>query len=247
MSHLEVFFIGTGEAINSGGKANQAIWIKADRYNILVDCGPTTLYCIQKYGIDINELDAIIFTHFHGDHFIGVVGLDLAMTISQRRITSIIYGGPRGLKKHFENVYKVCYENFYPNTQFIREFEEYLPLRKYHLFDTIEIIPFEMNHKKESLGYKIKFQEKSIAITGDTGWNSSLKPLSENTDLFITECSFYKKMQNYSSHLSYQELKENKNVLNSRRIVLTHTGQEVQRNKNNLDFEIAEDGMKIII
>ncbi len=244
MSKVRLLFLGTGDYANTGARANQAIWIQSNNTNVLLECGPTTLYRMQQERLNPDDLQAVLVTHFHADHFIGLVFLDLALTLDWNRHRTITYAGPKGLTDHFIEAYKICYGDFYPNYQFPRNFEEYFPKQTYNL-EGIKIFPIPMKHRKESLGYRIIIEDKIIAFTGDTAWHEDISSLSKDADILITECVEYQK--NAKNHLSYQELIENSSSLKAKKIVLTHVGKEILENKNRIQWEVVEDGREIFL
>ena len=225
---MKIIFIGTGDALNSGGKANQAFLIETEEKKILIDCGPTTLYRLRTLGIDLNEIDGILFTHYHGDHFLGVIGLDLTMTL-EHRSKEMIYAGPHGLKSHFPDLYSQCYKSFYPNDQFVRKFVEYNPNQVNHLWN-IGIESLEVLHSQSSLGYRLHIEDKIIAITGDTAWCEGIAKLAEESDLFICECEYYLENREHR-HLSYEILKNHTDKISASRTLLVHCGEELLREK----------------
>ncbi|MBV6522289.1 MAG: Ribonuclease Z [Gemmatimonadaceae bacterium] len=61
---------------------------------MLFDCGEGTQRQMMRYGISFNIQD-IYFTHFHTDHFLGVIGLMRTMSL-QGRTEPLRLHGPRG-------------------------------------------------------------------------------------------------------------------------------------------------------
>jgi ribonuclease Z len=64
---------------------------------MLIDCGEGTQRQMMRYGISFN-LGDIFFTHFHGDHFFGVIGLLRTMAL-QGRTEPLRLWGPRGAQR----------------------------------------------------------------------------------------------------------------------------------------------------
>jgi len=115
-------------------------------------------------------------------------------------------------------------------------------------FGGIRVTPFSVIHPSGSLSYALRVRcgGKEIGYSGDTEWNENLIEAARGTDLFISECYFYDKKIHY--HLNYQILKDKKESLGSRRLVLTHMGEEVlNRLQSMVDMEWAEDGTKILL
>lgn len=246
MSDVKILFLGTGDFASNGCKANQAIWIQHEDTYLLLECGPTTLYRMQQTKLDPDRLSAVLVTHFHGDHFMGLIFLDLFLTLESKRTRKMVYAGPQGIAEHFQKAYQICYGDFYPNTQFVRDFTEYSPSQRY-LLENISIQTIPMKHRQESLGYRLSFGNKTIAFTGDTGWHEGLIPLAQDADLLITECVEYERNPRQQHHLSYEDLFSNKEKLRAKHILLTHVGKSLLANKNKIHFEILQDGQEIIL
>ncbi len=68
----EVVFVGTSDAFGAGGRRQSAILVRGPRGTLLMDCGATTNTGLAELGIDRNEIETILISHFHGDHFGGV-------------------------------------------------------------------------------------------------------------------------------------------------------------------------------
>ncbi len=64
---------------------------------LLFDCGEGTQRQMMRYGVSF-ALSEIFFTHFHGDHFLGVIGLVRTLGL-QKRETPMHFYGPRGAKR----------------------------------------------------------------------------------------------------------------------------------------------------
>src|SRR5690349_9768545 len=94
MSGLEFRFIGTGNAFAPGGLCWNG-FVANRRY--LFEAPPQALQSLNTLHIDANELDAVVLSHHHGDHFLGLPFLVLQWKYSKRtRPIRII--GPAGTK-----------------------------------------------------------------------------------------------------------------------------------------------------
>ena len=65
--------------------------------SLLFECGEGTQRQMMRYGVTFAFGD-IFFTHFHGDHFLGVIGLVRTLGL-QGRTEPLRLVGPRGAKK----------------------------------------------------------------------------------------------------------------------------------------------------
>ena len=72
MSQVEVLFLGTGDAVGSGGRLQTCFHVRAGEMQCLIDCGTTVLISMKRFGVDPSAVDAIVLSHLHGDHFGGL-------------------------------------------------------------------------------------------------------------------------------------------------------------------------------
>lgn len=94
---LSVRFLGTSASRPTveRGVSSLALIREGDTY--LIDCGEGTQRQMMRYGISF-ALDDILFTHFHVDHFLGVVGLMRTLSL-QGRSAALRCWGPRGAER----------------------------------------------------------------------------------------------------------------------------------------------------
>jgi len=216
-------FYGIGDAFSSGGKNSAAIYSWIENKGILLDCGPQTLSTLKRYKKGTEDIDLILITHFHGDHFGGLPFILLEAIIQQRRKKKLTIIGPEGTKEKVEHLFNLLYPNIaslergFPCVY--KKIDENLPIE----FEGIKIAAFKMNHTPEALGYRIETVFSAIAYSGDTGWTNNLKSLVLNTRFAIVECSFLS--IELDSHLNLQEALILAPLTKS--LVLTHLGQDV--------------------
>ena len=91
----EVIFIGSSDAFGAGGRRQSAILLRNSSGTALIDCGGTTLTGLAQLGIARNEIDAILVSHYHGDHFMGIPQFLLAAIYEDSRSTPLPIAAPR--------------------------------------------------------------------------------------------------------------------------------------------------------
>ena len=69
---MQLQFVGCGDAFGSGGRFNTCFHVTGARSNFLIDCGASSLPALKRLGIGRDDIDLILITHFHGDHFGGL-------------------------------------------------------------------------------------------------------------------------------------------------------------------------------
>ena len=82
-------FLGSGDNFGSGGRFQACIHIDAGANRFLLDCGASSLIAMKRAGISTAAVDVILISHLHGDHFGGIPFFILdAQLISRREAPS---------------------------------------------------------------------------------------------------------------------------------------------------------------
>ncbi len=100
----ELVFIGTSDAFGAGGRRQSAIFLRGPSSGALVDCGMTTGTGLAELGIERDEVDAILISHFHGDHFGGIPAFLLAALYEDQRTEPLRIAGPPGIQRRVYNL-----------------------------------------------------------------------------------------------------------------------------------------------
>ncbi|HUG06755.1 MAG TPA: MBL fold metallo-hydrolase, partial [Candidatus Limnocylindria bacterium] len=102
-----VRFIGSGDSFGSGGRFQTCILVDADGYRFLIDCGATSLVALKRSGVDPGSIDAVLLTHFHGDHSGGVPYLILDGQFGKRE-RPLLIAGPPGVRERMTAVFEAA-------------------------------------------------------------------------------------------------------------------------------------------
>jgi ribonuclease Z len=94
---LSVTFLGTSAARPTVERNVSGLALVREGETLLFDCGEGTQRQMMRYGVSF-ALNDIFFTHFHGDHFLGVIGLVRTLGL-QGRLDPLRLWGPRGAKQ----------------------------------------------------------------------------------------------------------------------------------------------------
>jgi ribonuclease BN (tRNA processing enzyme) len=100
-------------------------------------------------------------------------------------------------------------------------------------------------HTPEAIAIRVGYGGRTIAYSGDTGWTDALIHAADGADLFI--CQVYTYDLPADTMLSYQELRQHRDTLTCRRLILTHVDGQMLRHRASVTDEIAEDGMEITL
>ncbi len=94
---LSVTFLGTSAARPTVERNVSAMALVREGETLLFECGEGTQRQMMRYGVSF-ALSEIFFTHFHADHFLGVIGLIRTLGLQARADPMRLYG-PKGAKK----------------------------------------------------------------------------------------------------------------------------------------------------
>lgn len=241
----ELVFIGTSDAFGAAGRRQSAVFVRGERGGMLLDCGGTTNTGLMQLGISRDEVDTILISHFHGDHFGGIPALLYASLYTDRRTHPIEIVGPpdvearvRALAGALGHHLDTC-DWTYP-----------IRFREIHADETIEAGPakvhaFATAHQPEAhpQGYRVQLGRETISYSGDTGWFDDLPRQIAGSDLFVCECTLHSADLDF--HLSLEELREHRDDLDCGRLILTHLGEEMASKRGQIEIETADDGLAI--
>jgi len=94
---LTVTFLGTSAARPTVERNVSGLAVHREGETLLFECGEGTQRQMMRYGVSF-ALSEIFFTHFHADHFLGVIGLIRTLGLQGRPEPLFLYG-PKGAKK----------------------------------------------------------------------------------------------------------------------------------------------------
>jgi len=239
-------FVGCGDAFGSGGRFNTCFHIVGEECNFLIDCGASSLIAMKRLGLRPNEIDVILITHFHADHFGGIPFFMLDAQFFSKRTQPLIIAGPPGL----EACYKRAMETAFPGSsgttpRFELELKE-LRVRESAGIGLLLVTPFSVNHGDVGgpfFAYRIQAEGRTIAYTGDTEWTDELVGAGREADLFIAEAYFREKQ--VKLHLDLATLESHLDLIRPKRLLLTHMSDEMLARTGEVAFEAAHDGMVV--
>lgn len=242
---MKLHILGCGDAFGSGGRNQSGYLVEAKDKLFLLDCGPTTLLALKRAGFDPQRLDAILLSHLHGDHFGGTAFFLIEYLYRQARLEPLVIAGPPGTETKVRALFEVMYgggEKEVPPTRFV-----ILQPDEPADVNGIAVAPFRVPHQSDaiSLGFKVICQGKTILFSGDSLWTERFVELTTGVDLFLCECSFYRKQP--GMHVNYQDLAANMSRMGCKQLVLTHLGDDMLLHRNEITAVIAEDGMVLEI
>jgi ribonuclease BN (tRNA processing enzyme) len=240
---MQLQFVGCGDALGSGGRLNTCFHVTGASVNFLIDCGASSLPGLKRLGIVRDEIDLILITHFHGDHFGGLPFLLLDAQFT-RRTRPLVIAGPQGIETRLTQLMEALFENSSKTRQRFDLSVVALQPEDARTFGAVKITPYPVVHGESGgpfLAYRIEAEGRIIAYSADTEWTETLIPAAENADLFIAEAYYYDKV--VKNHLSLKTLEAHLPAINAKRLILTHMSDDMLGRLHELPYVTADDGM----
>jgi ribonuclease BN (tRNA processing enzyme) len=242
---MQLQFVGCGDAFGSGGRFNTCFHLTAERVNALIDCGATSLVALKRLAIARDEIDLILVTHFHGDHFAGLPFFLLDAQFS-RRSRPLVIAGPKGIEARLAQVMEALFEDSSRTRQKFDLAVVALAPGETKTFGAVAVTPFAVTHGESGgpfLGYRIEAEGRVIAYSADTEWTDTLIPLAREADLFIAEAYYCDRI--VKNHLSLKTLEAHLPEINAKQLILTHMSDDMLQRVPTLAYATAHDGMTV--
>ncbi|HWZ59810.1 MAG TPA: ribonuclease Z [Gemmatimonadaceae bacterium] len=146
---LTLRFLGTSASRPTVERNVSSIAIVREGETLLIDCGEGTQRQMMRYGVSF-ALSDILFTHFHTDHVLGLIGLMHTMQLGGRTDRLRLYG-PKGLARFQQRAEAFGGERWGFPVE-LNELEAGASVKR----SGYEILPFPVDHRgAQSVGYAL--------------------------------------------------------------------------------------------
>lgn len=243
------------ELLDENASTGYLIWID-NKAKILVDAGLGSLQRFKQSGADFNDLDIILFTHFHADHSADFIGYMKAAQFTGRK-RNLIVSGPSGsdfsasLTQFVHRILNI--ENgLYPylGNYISKEYDSPFKLELIERHWTYEDLSIQQLNKTNdytittvalhhgaypAIGYRIDSHGCSIAFTGDmSGRLGQMPELANNADILVAHLAIEEAAQGIPQilHMKPTYIGEMAKEANVQHLVLSHF---MSRSLNHLD------------
>jgi len=256
---LEIKFIGTSSGKVSLHRYHTSFIILSEKFNLLVEAGDGISRALLAGEITFDQIDGILFSHLHPDHYSGITALIVQMKLINRTKALRIFIH-KELSATLKNYIYSSYL-FDERMGFEIKYVEFEHDQEIKVSREINFISRQNSHLNQYLKYdnekKLNFiccsfffnlKKKSVFYTGDIGSVNDLY-LFRDRDIHMMICE--------TAHLEIQTLFNAVMDLGVHNVFLSHFDDEVQPNlklwKNSLSekirdkFIIAYDDLSVLI
>jgi ribonuclease BN (tRNA processing enzyme) len=245
---MKLTIVGSGDAFGSGGRTNTCFFLQTAKAKLLIDCGASALPALKGQGVPLNEIDGVVLSHLHGDHFGGLPFLLLDARFLSKREKPLLIAGPPGTRERLNAAMEV----FFPKSStskwsFDWRVEEIVVGVETDVLGHA-LITAEVIHQSGAPSTALRLSDgvKTFAYSGDTEWTDALLPIARGADLFICECYAY--AGKLTGHMSWEILKDRLGDLGAKRTMITHMNPTMLANTGDAKAAgvlVAADGLTL--
>lgn len=237
--------LGTSDAFGSAGRHCAGYLVDTAAGHFLMDAGPSVLSALKSVGRSTEEIDGVLLSHLHGDHFGGVPFLLLEYAYERPRTRPLVIVGPPGTEQRVFELFRALYADAGREPpRFPVEFVEITDGDAHEIGD-LRVEGFLVPHMRTgvALGLSLAAASRRLVYSGDSAWTSVLLEQSRDADLFLCECSTFETQ--VPGHVRYSDIEANRKSFECRQLVLTHLGREMRSRSGDIAEPLANDGMRI--
>lgn len=219
-------FLGTASVLPEAG--NDTASVLLDR-KYLIDAGWYAPLNMLRFGVTPLDIEAVFITHFHQDHYLGLVDLIFYFAMNKKKYAERSPVRIYGPKEDIDDVYRrIC---------ILLKADIDLGVLGSMQFDLIgvspgtavdipeyTVMPCRTEHAVPSLCYRFTSRGtgRTIAYTGDTGYSETLSEELAGIDLLIHEASCGAAVGPHVGHSGAVDAATCAVHARVRRLILTH-------------------------
>ncbi len=223
---IKLTLLGTGNPRPTITRFGPSILVEAGQEKLIFDCGRGATQRLYQLGLPFSDISALILTHLHSDHTVGIPDLWLTGWIMGRRVPLRVWGpsGTAEMMRHLKEAYAF-------DIGVRRDHDEQLPAPGAEMVvnevdegliyqsDGVKVTAFTVDHgpAKPALGYRVDYQNHSVVLSGDTRPCANLVEFARGTDVLIHEVF---------DPEAYHGLRNSLSVDQRRRVMEHHTTPE---------------------
>lgn len=203
---MELTVLGNTGPYPAPGGACSGYLFQSKGINLILDFGNGTFANLQKH-MNFKDIDLIICSHLHPDHFSDLYVLRYAL--QEKGLQIPLFVPPEPLLA-FESLY-------YKEVYAIQTLSEEISVKRDHLAISFRAL----RHPVLDYGIKITDGETTFLYTGDTADTPDLVDFARGVDVMLCDSTFLEDVLS-EKHLSVREACEIANEAGVKTLILTH-------------------------
>jgi len=202
---LHVGLCGAGGPLPDRSRSGPCVAVAAGEHLFVFDAGTAGARNLGLMRWPIGDVEAVFLTHFHSDHLDGLGELATLRWVQGNHTEPLAVHGPTGVTDivtGFNRVYArdAVYRNKHHGDLVAplsghgmtpRSFKPPAPgaLARVYESDGVVIDSFKVDHAPvtPAVGYRVRYQGRSVLISGDTALSGNLEQFATRADLLVHE------------------------------------------------------------
>ena len=215
---MRLTVVGCSGSIPGPDSPASCYLVEAEGFRMVLDLGSGAIGALQRFG-GYRDLDAVLLSHLHPDHYADVLSLYVARTYGGSGFPRLPVYGPQGTAKHLARAYG---RPEAPGLSTRFEFSEWS--KGAHRIGPFTVTVARVAHPVPTWAMRVEHGGHSLVYSADTGVSSSLVQLAHGADLALFEASFQdgKDHGPPGLHLTGREAGEHAREAEVARLVVTH-------------------------
>lgn len=202
---LHLGLCGAGSPFPDEQRGSPCTLVIAGSQLFVIDAGTTAAANINRMHFSPGQIDALFLTHFHSDHIGGLGELMLQRWGTAARTEPLPIYGPIGVKTVVDGFtqayrqdqgYRVAHHGaaVMPPSGFGGQAISFAATgadKRVVLIDQpdLQIVAFSVEHSpvEPSVGYRIRYKDRTVVISGDTRQSAAVQREAQGVDLLLHE------------------------------------------------------------
>lgn len=188
---MNLWILGSGTLVPDARRGAPAHWVRAGRWDILMDCGSGTLRSLARFALPWARITHVLLSHLHTDHVGDLAPLLFALKHGTQppRKEPLLVLGPDGLGRHMKHL-AAAHGDYVLDPGFPLLVTELTPGDAWETGDgSLRIRTAGARHSRGALAFRIETGDGALGYTGDTGPAPGLGEFLRGCGVLVSECS----------------------------------------------------------
>lgn len=244
---IRVHFLGTGGAGSHASRGYPAYLVETNDSLILIDAGMGVEAKLRDLGFSTCDVNAVMISHRHYDHSIGVLGL-LDLQLEEQCNKPLTIYAPSDTIDRLLSVKEFLGPHSAPKPV-IRPLPD--DKVKQLSFDNTRVEAFPVSHSVPTLGFTIEYNDIRVVYSSDTQPCNAVEERASKAQLLLHEASFPSKLEHLAKITKHTTVKEAVRIGLKAEILalihITHVAEEEARRAIGKRIIVPVDGLVVTI